>query len=106
MPISKSAKKSLASSISKGQRNQKQEVELEKILKKASASNVNEVISKIDKAAKTHLISQNKAARLKSRLAKKFGTPKKTKIKGDKAEKASKAKKATKAKKAEVSKKK
>lgn len=102
MPISKSAKKSLASSISKSQRNQKQEVELEKILKKASASNVNEVISKIDKAAKTRLISQNKAARLKSRLAKKYGTPKQTKVKAATAKKktAAKPKKSTKPKKA------
>lgn len=79
MPITKSAKKSLRASINKREMNRKQEVELEKTLKKVSATNINEVVSKIDKAAKNHLISKNKAARLKSRLAKKFGTPKVTK---------------------------
>ncbi len=79
MPITKSAKKSLRVSESKREMNKKQEIELEKALKKASVSNINEVISKIDKAAKTHLIHKNKAARLKSRLTKKFGTPKATK---------------------------
>jgi len=78
MPITKSAKKAYVSSERKRQRNKVQEVELEKSLKKVSASNVNEVISKIDKAAKTHLISKNKAGRMKSRLTKKFGTPKKS----------------------------
>jgi len=79
MPISKSAKKAYRSSEKKRARNKAQEIELAKSLKKVSASNVNEVISRIDKAAKTHLISQNKAARLKSRLTKKLGTPKKVK---------------------------
>ena len=76
MPITKSAKKSLRVSINKRADNKKQEDDLKKTLKKVSASNVNEVISKIDKAAKTHIISKNKAARLKSRLSKKYGTPK------------------------------
>lgn len=76
MPITKSAKKSLRASEKKRAVNKKQEIELEKALKKASASNINEVISKIDKAAKTGLIHKNKAARLKSRLTKKFGTVK------------------------------
>jgi len=76
MPITKSAKKSLKVSESKRAHNKVIKIELEKALRKVSASNVNEVISKIDKAAKTHLISKNKAARLKSRLAKKFGTSK------------------------------
>ena len=76
MPITKSAKKSLKVSLKKRAANRAQEIELDKAVKKVSASNINEVISKIDKAAKTHLISKNKAARLKSRLTKKFGTPK------------------------------
>ena len=79
MPITKSAKKSLRASEKKRERNQTQEIELEKALKKVSASNINEVVSKIDKAAKTGLIHKNKAARLKSRLTKKFGTPKQVK---------------------------
>lgn len=81
MPISKSAKKSLRVSKVKRAQNRKQEIDLEKALKKASANTVNAVISKIDKAAKTRLISQNKAARMKSRLTKKFGTPKNVKAK-------------------------
>lgn len=79
MPITKSAKKSLKVSRTKREQNKIQETALGKALKKVSASNVNEVISKIDKAAKTRIISKNKAARLKSRLGKKFGTPKATK---------------------------
>ena len=79
MPITKSAKKSLKVSLRKRQMNRAQKIELEKTIKKASTSNINEAISKIDKAAKTHLISKNKAARMKSRLTKKFGTPKATK---------------------------
>lgn len=93
MPITKSAKKSLRNSERKRERNKQQEIELEKALKSGSEKNINEVISKIDKAAKTHLISKNKAARLKSRLMKKFGTPKKTiKVEGQKVKKLVKSK--------------
>jgi len=77
MPITKSAKKSLKVSETKRKQNKAQEIELEKALQKVSASNINEVISKIDKAAKTGIIAKNKAARLKSKLTKKFGTAKK-----------------------------
>lgn len=76
MPISKSAKKSLKVSLVKRDQNRKQEIVLSKALKSASEKNINEVMSKIDKAAKTGIISKNKAARFKSRLGKKFGTPK------------------------------
>ena len=76
MPITKSAKKSLKVSETKRQHNKLQKIELEKALKKASASNINEVISKIDKAAKTGIIAKNKAARMKSSLSKKFSTVK------------------------------
>ncbi len=76
MPITKSAKKSLKVSETKRNHNKVQKVELEKVIRKASASNINKAISKIDKAAKRNIISKNKAARLKSSLAKKFGTPK------------------------------
>ena len=108
MPITKSAKKSLRVSLKKREMNRTQEIELEKAVKKVSASNlsadrqdINEVISKIDKAAKTHLISKNKAARMKSRLAKKFGTPKKVKTQNSKVKTVTK-KPVTKAKTAEV----
>jgi len=93
LPISKSAKKAYVSSERKRQRNKLQEIELEKTLKKVSAANVNEVISKIDKAAKTHLITKNKAARMKSRLTKKFGTPKNVKVKSANVKVATKSKK-------------
>jgi small subunit ribosomal protein S20 len=95
MPLTKSAKKAWRSSERKRERNKVQEVELEKALKSVSEKNINEVISKIDKAAKTHLISKNKAARLKSRLAKKYETPKATpkpKVKSSKAKSSKKSK--------------
>lgn len=76
MPITKSAKKSLKVSRTKAVQNKVNEIKLEKALKKASKDNINEVISLIDKAAKTGIIHRNKAARLKSRLTKKFGTEK------------------------------
>ncbi len=100
MPLTKSAKKAWRSSERKRQRNQKQKVELEKALKNLSrrakaevSASINEVISKIDKAAKTHLISKNKAARLKSRLMKKFGTPKNVKTKSANVKATTKSKK-------------
>ena len=79
MPITKSAKKSLRVSLTKRAQNRLKKVELDRLLKKVSVSNVSTVISKIDKAAKTHILTKNKAARMKSQLTKKFGTPKVTK---------------------------
>lgn len=76
MPITKSAKKALRVSETKRAQNQTNKVVLEKALRKADVKTVNSVMSTIDKSAKTGLIHKNKAARLKSRLAKKFGTPK------------------------------
>ena len=87
MPITKSVKKSLKVSRTKEKQNQEREILLQKALKKVNTENVNQAISLIDKAAKTGIIHKNKAARLKSRLAKKFGTPKlnqKSKIKNKK----------------------
>ena len=82
MPITKSAKKSLRVSLRRQKENQKQEIALEKALKSVNEKNVNQAISLIDKAAKTGIIHRNKAARLKSKLAKKFGTPKQLSAKG------------------------
>ena len=76
MPISKSAKKSLKVSRTKRLQNQSKKIALDKALKKVSAENVSGVISLIDKAAKTNVFHANKAARMKSKLTKKFGTPK------------------------------
>lgn len=78
MPITKSAKKSLKVSKTKAKQNRSNEAGLEKAIRLASKENVSKVISLIDKAAKTGIIHQNKAARLKSRLTKKFGTAKGT----------------------------
>jgi len=77
MPISKSAKKALRVSQNKRAQNLTKEIALDKALKKVSTETVSDVISLIDKAAKTNLMHKNKAARMKSTLTKKFGTPKK-----------------------------
>lgn len=79
MPITKSAKKSLKVSRTKAEQNRKREVLLSKALKQVNAENVSNAVSLIDKAAKSGIIHENKAARMKSQLAKKFGTPKVTK---------------------------
>lgn len=76
MPITKSAKKSLRVSRTKKTLNDQKRVALDKALKKVDAKSVNATISLIDKAAKTGLMHKNKAARMKSQLTKKYGTPK------------------------------
>ena len=77
MPILKSSKKALRSARRKAQYNAKRRSALKKALRGANDKNINEVNAQIDKAAKKNLIHANKAARLKSRLAKKIGqTPK------------------------------
>jgi len=81
MPITKSVKKSLRVSKTKAEQNQKREILLSKALKKVNKDNVNDAIALIDKAAKTNIIHKNKAARLKSRLMKKYGSPKSIKVK-------------------------
>lgn len=81
MPISKSAKKAYISSERKRVHNLVLLNNFKKALKKVNEGNVNQTISLIDKTAKRHVISQGRAARLKSRLTKKFGTPKKLKAK-------------------------
>ena len=45
--------------------------------KKATAKNLIAVFSKVDRAAKSHVIHKNKAARLKSRLSKLLDNKKK-----------------------------
>lgn len=77
MPLLKSSKKALRGSRRKQARNILQTRRLREALRRADAKTINQTISLIDKAAKNHLIHPNKAARLKSRLAKKIGsTPK------------------------------
>lgn len=84
MPITKSAKKSLKVSRTKTKQNVINTAKLEKAIRTVTKENVNSVISLIDKAAKTGLIHQNKAARIKSSLVKKYGSPKKVKKVSDK----------------------
>jgi len=82
MPISKSAKKSLRVSRTKYAHNVSLRKTLKEKIKKVSEKTINVTFSLIDKAAKNNLIHPNKAARLKSRLAKKIGkTPKVTETK-------------------------
>lgn len=75
MPITKSAKKSLKVSRTKLAVNKQKKAVLEKALRTVDEKTVNKTVSLIDRAAKTGLMHKNKAARLKSRLAKKLGTP-------------------------------
>lgn len=81
MPITKSAKKSLKVSRTKKIGNDAYRKNLEIALKKVDAKNVSSVISLIDKTAKVGIIAKGKANRMKSQLAKKFGTPKQEKSK-------------------------
>jgi len=75
LPITKSAKKSLKVSRTKKVGNDAYRKNLEIALKKVDAKNVSSVISLIDKTAKVGVIAKGKAARMKSQLTKKFGTP-------------------------------
>jgi len=83
MPITKTAKRALKKSLKRREKNLLQKVVLKKtekkFLKLLASSNTEEakkilnVLYKLlDKAAKTNLIKKNKAARDKSRLAKKL----------------------------------
>lgn len=82
MPISKSAKKALRSSIAKQQRNIKVKKNLDKALKKVSEKTFSGVISLIDKASKKGILHKNKASRMKSALAKKVDMSKIVKRQG------------------------
>lgn len=63
-------------------RNEKVQAALKGLIKnmrrEPTAKTLSEVASKLDKAAKTHIIHPNKAARLKSRLSKKLAPATKT----------------------------
>jgi small subunit ribosomal protein S20 len=85
MPLLKASKKALRTSRRAQTRNALQARRLKEALKDADEKSINKTYSTIDKAAKRGIIHKNKAARLKSRLAKKIGsTPKKTSAKSDK----------------------
>lgn len=96
MPIIKSAIKKLRKDKKRTVINRQKENVLKDALKKArktpNVKNVQEAESIIDKAAKSNLIHKNKAARLKSKLAKlavkkSIKAPKKTKTTSKKSKK-------------------
>ena len=71
MPIIKSAQKKLRQDKVRTQRNAATKKEYKMALKGVSTlDDVKKAYSKIDKAAKHHLIHPNKAARLKARVSK------------------------------------
>lgn len=74
MPVIKSAKKKLRKDKKRTVRNNKVRALLDAIIKKArknpSVKTLQEAAKAADKAAKNHLIHKNKAARIKSTLAK------------------------------------
>lgn len=75
MPITNSAKKKMRSDVRKRITNLKQRLFVKKAVKSARINPTPETLRSaqkaLDKAVKTHVIHRNKAARLKSRLAKK-----------------------------------
>lgn len=81
MPIIKSAIKKLRKDKIRTARNKAKKENLKDLIKKArlqkTPENLRVVYSALDKAVKTNLIHQNKAARLKSRLSKGAATAKK-----------------------------
>ncbi len=74
MPIIKSAKKKLRQDKKRTSRNLKIKLNIKNLLKQArrqaTPEKIQSVSSALDKAVKTKFIHKNKAARLKSRLAK------------------------------------
>ena len=73
MPITKSATKALKQSKIKRERNLTRKTALKKVIKKTTGEkDLSKAQSTIDKIAKSGYIHKNKAARLKSRLARKI----------------------------------
>jgi len=77
VPNIKSAKKRVLVSETARERNRAKKSELKTLLKKADAENADKAaimaaMKKIDRAATKGLVHKNKAARIKSRLAKKI----------------------------------
>jgi small subunit ribosomal protein S20 len=101
MPVLKHAKKKLRQDKKRTLDNLKMKKTFKKLIKEAKASTapeaVNAAFSSIDKAAKKNIIHKNKAARLKSALAKVVGgTGVKLAVKASKSSKKAKAAKAIK----------
>ncbi len=74
MPVLKHAKKKLRQDVRRTRENKKVRDTFKRLLKKAKAAPSKEAVrlavQAVDKAAKEHVIHKNKAARLKSSLAK------------------------------------
>jgi len=74
MPITKQAAKKLRHDRKRTVKTDKTQTTLRKLIKSARVSpdkkSLSAVFQALDKAAKTHIIHKNKAARLKSRLSK------------------------------------
>lgn len=80
MPIIHSAKKKMRQDRMRTKVNKEKKETLKKALKlarlKPTVENISKTQSIIDKTAKAHLIHKNKAARLKSQIARLIGRPK------------------------------
>lgn len=74
MPNLASAKKRLRQNVSKQLRNQVAKTRIRTEIKKALGGDENVAVSVIDRAASKGIIHKNKAARQKSRLAKRLAT--------------------------------
>jgi len=72
MPIKKAAKKAQRSSLRKNELNIKFKKELKVALKNVTSKNLNNAYKLVDKAGKKNLIHKNKAARIKSQIAKRI----------------------------------
>jgi small subunit ribosomal protein S20 len=80
MPITKSAKKALRQNKTRRRRNLARKAAVrtarKQILAEPSAKTISLAYKAIDKAAKNRIFAKKKAARLKSRLARKINTQK------------------------------
>lgn len=78
MPVIANAKKALRQSKTKNARNKLVRASVRSTLKKndqtANAANLSKLFSAVDKAVKGNVIHKNKAARIKSRAAKKVNS--------------------------------
>jgi len=85
MPITKSAKKALRQNLRRGEKNLNKKRELKNVIKEykrlvgvnkmeEAKEQLSKIYKSLDKAAKTNLIKNNKASRLKSQLGNQLKT--------------------------------
>jgi small subunit ribosomal protein S20 len=96
MPIIANAKKALRQQKTRTERNRVAKAKVRGVIKKAEkqpeASTLSSLFSTLDRAVKRHLMHKNKAARIKSRAAKRVSTgDTKPAVKAEKAVKTTKA---------------